>query len=244
MKTSIPYYFFLIIGFVLLSNCQHDPIVEEGPEQQTNNNNNSQNLGQLPNPSNCDSDTVYFQNDIAPILQSNCAFSGCHGNGSARRGVNLSTYADIINTVEIKVNDPTGSDLYEVLVDPNPQERMPQAPRSPLSQADIEAIRIWISQGALNNSCSSCDTSKYTFTADIKPIIDAYCKGCHSGSSPSGGILLSTYNEIQSLAVSGRLYGSISHQSAYTAMPLNQPKLPQCQIDQIKNWIDSGSPNN
>jgi hypothetical protein len=71
-----------------------------------------------PNPGGipCDPDTIYFQNTILPLLQSSCGVSGCHDPGTASDGIILTSYDDIINSGVIKLNDPAGSDLYEVLI--------------------------------------------------------------------------------------------------------------------------------
>lgn len=241
MKQFIPTFLILSALFWQMSACKHDPLVEEGPGEA--NNPTKPPVIQPPSGSDCDPDSVYFQNTIFPLLQSNCAFSGCHGNGSAQNGVDLSSYSSIISTADVRVNDPLGSDLYEVLVDTDPSKRMPPPPNNAISASEIEMIRKWIEQGAKNNACTDCDTSQYKFSANIQPIIQSYCEGCHSGSNPSGGILLDSYSSIQSRALSGQLFGSINHEAGYSPMPKNQPKLEQCKIDQLKNWIDNGAPN-
>jgi hypothetical protein len=241
MKTMKLVPAFLLLWTLLwqLSACKHDPLVVEDPEGT----NNPTNPPINPPLTGCDPDTVYFQNTIFPLIQSNCAFSGCHGNGSARNGVDLSTYTSIINTADVRINDPLGSDLYEVLIETDPSKRMPPPPRNALSASEIEMIRRWIEQGANNNGCDACDTTEFTFSMTIQPIIQTYCEGCHNGNNPSGGILLTNYNEIQARVNSGQLFGTINHETGYSPMPKNQPKLEQCKIDQIKNWIDNGAPN-
>lgn len=228
----------IIIAVVAFKACKHDPLVEEGPTAEEN-----PFIPPVVIADTCDPDSVYFRNTIQLLIQSNCAFSGCHGNGSTQNGVDLSSYSSILATADIRVNDPTGSDLYEVLVEADPAKRMPPPPRNPLDSADIQAILNWISQGAKNNGCDDCDTSNFSFSANIQPIIQKNCEGCHRGSNPSGGIALTNYTEIQQRALNGQLFGAINHEPGYFPMPKNQAKLEQCKIDQIKNWIDNGAPN-
>jgi len=234
--------FSIFLGMILVS-CEHDPIIKEiddmanGPDTTGNN---------PPDPSGkpCSPDTVYFVNDIEPLLKSNCAYKGCHGDGSAEDGVELSTYNSIIRTGDVEAFRPGESDLYEVLVEKDRDEAMPPLPNNLLSQEQIDKIYTWIAQGALYNACDGCDTTDVTFSLDIQPLIQNSCEGCHSGGNPSGGVGLTNYNQIQTLALNGDLYGVVNHNSGYVPMPYNQSKLSQCRIDQIKIWIDQGAPNN
>jgi len=225
------------IAFLLLIfSCKHEPIA---PAEETN-------VTPLPpvitdNP--CDPDSVYFQVDILPLLRSNCAFSGCHGDGSSENGVELSNYNNVMQTADVRPGDPAGSDLYEMITETDPDKRMPQPPYAPLGSEQIAMIRKWIEQGAKNNSCDNCDTMNVTFSKNVLPIIQKNCQGCHSGSNPSSGILLTNYNEISVRVSSGELFGAISHQIGYAPMPNGQPKLNQCLIDQIEIWINNGAKN-
>lgn len=92
---------------------------------------------------------------------------------------------------------------------------------------------------------SSCDTvASVTYTKSVVPILQQFCYSCHSGSSPSGGILMGTYASDKAIGANGKLYGSINHSSGYSPMPQGMAKLTSCQIAKIKKWIDSGMANN
>ena len=65
--------------------------------------------------SNCDPDTVYFQNTILPLVVSSCATTGCHDKNSHRDGIILTDYSSIIRTGEIKPGDPGDSEFFESL---------------------------------------------------------------------------------------------------------------------------------
>jgi len=128
---------------VMISACKNDPLVEDGPQA----------FESDLLPASCNPDTVYFKEQIAPLLTSNCAISGCHGNGSARRGVNLSDYQNIINTGGVNLSNPSSSMLYRVLIASDPNEIMPPPPSDPFTQSQVDEVLRWIEQGALNNSC-------------------------------------------------------------------------------------------
>jgi mono/diheme cytochrome c family protein len=105
-------------------------------------------------------------------------------------------------------------------------------------------VNKWISQGAKNLVCDNmpCDTTGFTFTLSILPVIQDYCKGCHSGASAGGSIQLVDYTTIKAAAQSGTLYGTITHAFGYSAMPKFGDKLPNCYIVQIRKWIAQGMP--
>lgn len=238
-----PFYyisFVLITVALLFTSCEHEPLFEElipaekipgsgGPG------------GNEEDP--CDPDSIYFVNDIMPILQSNCAFSGCHGDGSAEEGVDLTSYNSIMRTADVRPFNLKGSELYEKITENDKDDVMPPPPANRLSQEQIAKIAQWINQGAQNNACDNCDTTAVTFSLVISPLITNNCQGCHSGGDPAGGIQLTNFLQIQTQALSGALHGAISHSAGYTPMPYNQPKLSQCKIDQIRIWIENGAPN-
>lgn len=233
LKINLKLFAFLLLMIFSLASCRHDPVIPDD--------------GQNPPPSaTCDPDTVYFHNEILPLLNSGCAVSGCHNASSAQDGVVLTDYNNIIRTGKVKPGNPGDSKLYKVLIDNDPDDRMPPPPRSPFSADQITKVRRWIEQGAKNNRCESnnCDTLNVSFAVHIQPLIQNNCTGCHSGIQPQGGVRLDSYATIAAAAASGRLLGSVMHSPGYAAMPQGAPKLDNCKITQIKKWIDNGTPNN
>jgi hypothetical protein len=95
----------------------------------------------------------------------------------------------------------------------------------------------------------NCDTTSVTFSGTVFPIIQNNCISCHGGTAPSGNIPLENHTDISkqaSIAVgqAGSLYGAITHAAGNSPMPRNGTPLPDCQVKQIKAWIDAGTPNN
>lgn len=230
---------FVLIAFISLlfySSCVHEPL-EILPDIPGGG-------GTAPPPpveEFCDEDTVYFQNDILPLIVSHCAISGCHDAVTHREGYNMSTYESLMSEDDlIDPFDPDNSELYEVLFESG-DDKMPPAGEDQLTSAEKQLIEDWINQGALNNECSECD-SIVTYSLTIAPIIESYCLGCHSGSGPSGGIDLSDYIGVADVAENGSLYGAVNHEAGYEPMPYGGSWLLQCQIDQILTWIENGFP--
>jgi hypothetical protein len=95
----------------------------------------------------------------------------------------------------------------------------------------------------------NCDTTKYTFSGTIYPIINDYCIECHSGASPQGIVLIYDYKTISDAGkipagIYGSLYGTVAHSAGNKPMPYNRPNLSECNVIKIKKWIDAGTPNN
>lgn len=114
---------FLTVG-ILLTSCKHKTNFNELTE-------------------------VSYSNSIAPIISSNCAFSGCHGD-SAFQKFSLVSYDGIMNG-GITAGSPEESKLYKVLKTLNDEEIMPKKPYNELSEKQIQLIYVWIGQGAKNN---------------------------------------------------------------------------------------------
>lgn len=248
MKKLSWFVFFCSIAATLMTgvSCKHSPATltdDVVPVDTTSNP-----VDTIGNGIPCDPDVVYFELDILPILVSRCAFSGCHNAASAEDGVVLESYESVMQTADVRPYDLDGSDLYEVITDNDPDDRMPRPPNAPLSAEQKNLIADWIMQGAKNLECDpdagGCNTENVSFAQYVRPVIQNSCQGCHSGSVPSGNIDLTTYDNVRNIALSGRLYGAISWQNNYENMPFGGNKLPDCSIDKIKSWIDSGAPNN
>jgi len=90
-----------------------------------------------------------------------------------------------------------------------------------------------------------CNTSNSTYSLVVQPALQTYgCVGCHSGSAPSGNILLNSYAAVKTYVQNGKLYGSITHSAGYSAMPQGGNKMTTCEINKVKAWIDAGALNN
>lgn len=222
----------LTLAFSYLMSCQHDPIYP---------------VGQAPSdvPTNslaCDPDTTYFQNEILPILVSNCTYAGCHNEPYGQDGIILTNYALIMQSGQVNPGRSGNSDLYEVLNESRDDKRMPPPPYARLSSDQIAKVRKWIDQGALNNQCeentTDCDTISVPFNA-VQTILNTNCIGCHSGGSASGNVNLETYASIRIHAANGRLTGAINHSVGFAVMPPGT-SLPACDIMKIEAWINQG----
>jgi len=169
--------------------------------------------------------------------------SGCHDAATHKEGINLTTYGNIIATGGVRPGNPGSSRLYTVL-NRTGNERMPPPPAAAFTQAQKDIIYKWIMQGAKNNACNDCDTAVFTYSGAVAPLVNTYCKGCHNPSSLGGGIDLSVYAGVKSVALNGKLMGSIKQQTGFIAMPQGSTKLSDCKIEQVQKWVMAGAPNN
>lgn len=219
----------LSVVSVLMITCKHEipGIINGGNPTQTNN---------------CSTDSVYFVNEIQPLINSNCGTSRCHDAISHVDGIELTNYSKIRSYVT--PFNAGNSKLYKVIIKTG-SDIMPPKPMPALTTVQITKLQKWINQGALNNECSSgCDTTLFTYSGAVSGIMNTFCKGCHNPTSPGGGIDLSTYATVKAQALNGKLTGSIVHAAGFTAMPKGSNKLSDCQLIQVKKWIQAGTQNN
>lgn len=94
---------------------------------------------------------------------------------------------------------------------------------------------------------SGCDTTNITYTGSIKPILNLSCLSCHSNSTAASygaNIKLEDYSDVNIRVNDGKLMGTITHSSGYSAMPKGSSKLSDCSIALIQKWISKGAVNN
>jgi mono/diheme cytochrome c family protein len=89
-----------------------------------------------------------------------------------------------------------------------------------------------------------CQSSDMSYANDIQPLIQTNCYVCHAANINFGNITLDSYPDLLVRVEDGRLLGAINHQSGFSPMPQNGPKLLDCQIEKIESWIADGAPNN
>lgn len=82
--------------------------------------------------------TVSFENDIKPILQTNCIKSGCH-NGDNGASLNWSVFANVQSRAQA-IKTRTGNKSMPADIAP-----------TGLPQEQIDLIACWVDSGALNN---------------------------------------------------------------------------------------------
>ena len=108
---------------------------------------------------------ISFSADVQPILTESCL--SCHnraGEGSVTSGYNVATYEDVLEGTSLGTvvipGSSESSNLYRVIAMKTAKEiRMPphhdvslaEGRGVPLSEKQINTIKVWIDQGAKNN---------------------------------------------------------------------------------------------
>jgi hypothetical protein len=93
---------------------------------------------------------VSFSRDIAPILVAKC--QTCHGAEKAKGKYRLHTFDWLVKPGSsgepvVTPGDPKKSEFYRLLVEKDPDSRMPQKD-DPLPATQIALIERWIKNGA------------------------------------------------------------------------------------------------
>ena len=152
-KYHFLYLALTIIIVVIQLSCTHDSFLPGNMEPDPM---DTMDIDTIPmdttfvgNP--CDTNVIYFQNDILPLLLGSCAFSGCHDAASASDGVILNNYDNVINTADVTPFNLSESKIYKVITENDPEDVMP--PTGKLDNEKINLIAQWILQGAKNLEC-------------------------------------------------------------------------------------------
>ena len=225
--------FTIMILIIVLISCKHDMVAPGTSSTPVS-------IVIPPSVSPTTNDTVCFQTEVLPLYQSYCGSSGCHNTGSAKEGVVLTDYFNIMKGIRAK--NPSGSKYYTIIGGSMPPRNSPA-----LTSTQTALILKWINQGALNTVCvgGTCDSTKTTYTNGISQIFATNCNGCHGLPPGSGNVLLNNYANAKAAAVSNgaNFLNAINYKMANTSqnMPPAAP-LGSCQNMQITKWVNSGYP--
>ncbi|MFN5218115.1 MAG: hypothetical protein ACK5CL_05045 [Sphingomonadales bacterium] len=180
---------------------------------------------------------ICFERDILPIFVASCAKSGCHDPATAKEGVILNNWQGIM-AAGVKPGDPSDSEVFEEI-----RGKMGGPRYGNLSSDQKILIQKWIMLGAKNttNCPTDCDSTQFTFSGSIKPMIEKYCVGCHTYPNASGSVELSSHTGVAFVAKNGTLLNSLTHPTNW--MPKGGKKLSDCEIKQFEKWINAGAKN-
>ena len=93
-----------------------------------------------------------------------------------------------------------------------------------------------------------CDSTNVTYSKTIVSVLTNNCYQCHSNANSSsigGGINLEGYSNVRNWVQPNNTNGSILYTNVKSGrMPKNLPKISDCDIAKISNWIKNVAPNN
>ena len=190
-----------------------------------------------------------FERDVLPIVTAKCL--SCHGDNSLV-GLDLRTAASLSegshNGPVVVKGSAEESLLYKKIA-----SRMmpPEAFKRPLTEAEIETIRLWIEGGAVSDEAARIalsDEQVAKFQEEALPVFKASCVACHSGGEPMGGLDLRTLESLLAgshngpVIVEGSADASILiRKVAAKAMPppgMGEP-LGDREIGRLRRWVDT-----
>jgi mono/diheme cytochrome c family protein len=232
----------LFLAIVMLWGCVHDPLYTPDPQPAPG---TDPTVVEGP----CDPETVYFQQDVLPLIIANCAQSGCHDAATAEDGIVLDSFSSILYGDDedlVVPGQPGESELLAAILETDPDKVMPPPPAEPLDAAMVDLITEWIAQGALNLSCqeTECDTADHSWTGRILPLFELHCIGCHGGAEPEAGLLLGEHAQAVTAVTYMALLEHVQQLEGYSPMPPSGPGLDSCEIAAIEGWIADGMPEN
>lgn len=88
-----------------------------------------------------------------------------------------------------------------------------------------------------------CNLTTATYTSDISPILTSHCIRCHRNGRQDGNVNLEGYQQVKPYADNGSLLGTTNHDAGYPVMPTDGVKIPACDIEKIRHWVDLGAQN-
>lgn len=114
---------------------------------------------------------------------------------------------------------------------------------------------IFTTSGIMLSSCAKeseeelmgdqvfCADTNVSYTNNIQPILQNNCYECHSTAIATNGIILDTYVGVTTAINDGYVLPQIKHE-VLPNMPYGRPKLNDCIIETIEQWVDEGMQNN
>ena len=123
----------------LLKFFHEEPAAKETPQK-----------GNGEKPLQMASGKVDFTTQIAPIIKASCL--KCHNPGKKKGKLLLDTKESAMKGGEggvcIVPGKPDKSSFYTLLIDPDPDARMPEKPEKPLTKEQCDLVKKWIEEGA------------------------------------------------------------------------------------------------
>jgi hypothetical protein len=84
----------------------------------------------------------------------------------------------------------------------------------------------------------NCDTTIFTYSKAIYPLMKGSCMSCHSTQTP----VLKTHDDIASNA--NKILACIKRTATFPMPPSEAAKVSDCNIIKFEEWIKAGKPDN
>jgi cytochrome c553 len=193
-----------------------------------------------------------FASDVLPILRAKCI--GCHGDKAAQAGLTLTSRDALLRGGHSGAAVLPGKPNDSLLLSMVSTGRMPVAGPK-LTPAEVDTLRQWIEQGALNAGESPGAARPPVAQRDVETILSAKCWVCHGRREQSAGLDLRTHASLLRggrsgpALVPGQPEASLLVQRI-AAQQMPPPKLQEQfsvrgltedELAKIKQWIAEGA---
>lgn len=175
---------------------------------------------------------VTYYGDAKPILDQMCI--ECHNASVHREGVDVSTYTTAKSNINKILSSIQGSG----------EDIMP--PSGKMADNLIQILKTWKSDGLLEGDPNAGTTTpgstsgNYTYSADIKVVLDQQCTACHGTTNPSAGLNLTTYALVT--ANIDKIISRIDLQTGQTGIMPPSGRMADASIQMFKDWKSQGMP--
>ena len=177
-----------------------------------------------------DAGYITYYGDVEPILKQLCV--ACHNTTIHEDGVDLSTY----DKAKYSFND-----IIESMQEDD-DDIMP--PSGPVDYSIIATILDWKVDGFREGQVSAPDTGNtdgtYTYTADIKPLIDQECIVCHGATGAAAGFDISSYDKTVSQI--DAIIARIDLQTGQAGVMPTAGRMAENKIQAFIDWYTQGMP--
>lgn len=89
-----------------------------------------------------------------------------------------------------------------------------------------------------------CGVVDATYSAQIVAIVNSHCFRCHNNVRQDGNVNLEGYAKVKPYVDDGSFLGSIEHTGGFKVMPPDGVRIPFCEIEEVKFWINNGALDN
>ena len=199
-----------------------------------------------------DAAPVRFESEVQPVLTAKCGV--CHGDKKQNAGLSLATGAALLRGGESGAVVSAGNLETSLLYEKIHKAEMPPEGSAPLTAAEIDLIRRWITEGAKFAEGSSA-TESITHQ-QIVPLMLLRCTACHGGRRREADLDLRTKASMLRggksgpAAVAGKPADSliIRRIKAEEMPPRRQlvsvsvKPMEAGELQKLENWIAAGMP--
>ena len=116
--------------------------------------------------------------------------------------------------------------------------------KSPTSSSTTSPSTGTVGTGGNPGTGTGTGTGSAATFSEVSSQILSNCTSCHSGSSPSAGIDLSTYTGVMSVVSAGNPSGSTIYTVVSGGIMPPSGALPSSDVTLLSDWITSGALDN